>query len=198
MFQEINRKDIPTNSVVLPSRFVNDIKNIGTLEELSKVRYTAGGNLDYIKILLIHVAVNVRHWPVRIVSSMAVNKKWKVWAKDGDQVYIQGKDLTRFFVFIPPPECKLHTDIVLKVCKYLYDLSEAGDVWYHKLRCDINEKLKMKFLAGDQAMSSSREPPDKPMAVENHKWEETARELQGPCEGLLGTYVDDLIFTGTS
>lgn len=150
--KKMHRKDIPADAIVLPSRFVYAIKNARTLDELYKSRYTTGGHCDIMKIMMIHDSANIRHGSIRPVASTAAKKEWIVCTKDATQAYIQGEDLTIFIVLIPPPELELPPGIVLKVCKYFYGLSEAGDAWHHKLRREVTSKLQMSSLAGDHAL----------------------------------------------
>lgn len=198
----MSREDILADAIVLPSRFVYAIKNAQTLEELYKARQTAGGHCDFMKIMMIHDFSNVRHASVRLVSSTAANLGWIIWTTDAIKGYIQGKYMTRFIVLIPPPELELPPDIVLKVCNFLYGISEAGDAWHQKLRGEISAKLNMGSSIGDQVLYMDGPQSDEDRrtnpgdSLTDIKVVETTRKT-GHCDGLLGTYVDDFLFSGT-
>lgn len=81
VLKRMKRKDVPSGAIKLPSRFVYAIKNANKLEELDKERYTAGGHLDFMKIVMIHNSTNLRHGSITIVSSTAAKHGWIIWGK---------------------------------------------------------------------------------------------------------------------
>lgn len=74
VFEEVHEKDVPHDAVILPSKMVYAIKNIGTNEEAYKARIVAGDHMDRMKRLMIHNSVNVRHGSIRITTSTAAIK----------------------------------------------------------------------------------------------------------------------------
>lgn len=75
--------------------------------------------------------------------STAANKKLKVWSDDAKQAYIQCDQEGRYIVLIPPKEIKLPNNVLLRLLKMLYGLSESGDAWNRKLKAAILQVLKM-------------------------------------------------------
>lgn len=195
--KEMKHKNNPDKAIILPSRFVYTMKNARRLEELYRARYTAGGHIDFMESMMIHDSTNLRHGSIRLISSTAANFGWIIWTKDVIQADIQREDMTRFIVLIPPPELEIPPEEVLKVCKFLYRLSEAGDVWHHKLRKEIHSKLNLHGLTGDQALYTTKKPSDLCDCIIDKEQSLSEASETAPCEGIIGTYVDDLLFCGT-
>lgn len=185
MVKLVKAEDIPKDAIILPNRTVYAIKNSGTLEELYKARITAGGHMDDMKELMIHSSVNLKHGSVRMITSTAANKRWKLWSKDADQAFAQCDEMMRTVVLMPAPEFKLPPRTLLRILKFLYGLSESGDAWHQKLKNKIIRKLKMRMITGDQALFYHTTEAEK------------SGQEEGNCDGLLGTYVEDILFSGT-
>lgn len=82
----------------------------------------------------------------------------------------------------------------------IYGISEVSDAWYHKLRREIDDKLKMHSLTGDRAHLTDKKPIDPYQRTKppNEKDESSHLENENePFEGMIGTYVEELIFSGT-
>lgn len=101
---------------------------------------------------MIHVATNLKHSSVRLISSTSANKKLKVWSDDAKQVYIQCEQEVRYTVLILPPQMNFSKHALLKLLKILYGLSKSGDAWNRKLKSAITQVLIMIGMTGDQAL----------------------------------------------
>lgn len=182
VFEEVNRENIPHNAVILPSKFVYAIKNVGTAEEEYKARYAAGGHRDKMKEFMSHYATNLKHRSVRVISSTSANEKLKVWSDDAKQAYIQCDQEGRYIVLILQPEMNLPKHVLLKLLKMLYGLSESGDSWNRKLKAAFTQVLKIIAMTGNQALY-----------VHYQKEQDVTKE----CDVLIGTYVDELLCSVT-
>lgn len=132
--EEVRRDQLPPDAVIIPSRMVYEIKNFGTIEELYKSRLTAVGNLDWLNQMMIHHIANIRHGSVRTIASTDAIKKWLIWFRDSVQTYVQEDDMSRYITLKPAPEFNLPPDVLLRVLKYLYGLSESRDAWGMKIQ----------------------------------------------------------------
>lgn len=69
-----------------------------------------------------------------MIVTTVTNKKWWIWTRESNQTFVQGGSINRYIVLIPLAEFELPEGTVLRILKYLYGLSEAGNAWHHKLK----------------------------------------------------------------
>lgn len=74
VFRKIKKADIPSDSIILPSKMVQVIKNVGTMEEKDKDRIIIGRHRYREKPVLIHTSFNIRHGNIRLQVSIAADE----------------------------------------------------------------------------------------------------------------------------
>lgn len=101
VFAVVRNEDIPKGAVIIPSRMVYEMKNIGTKEEKYKARLATGGHRDRMKKLYIHNSVNFRHVSVRTMASTAAIMGWLLWLKDAFKAFLQSVKMTQYVALLP-------------------------------------------------------------------------------------------------
>lgn len=176
-FKYVRREDIPHDANILGGRFVLSIKQPNTEEELYKARFIVQGHKDKEKGFIIHISKTVRHKNIKILLTLAATYKLKVKGQDVKQAYIQAHDLARDVYVIPDQRFNLASNIVLKLLKPLYGLTESGDSWFDKFTSFLKGKLGLQSTATD-------------LSFFYHTPEDSL-------QGLMGVYVDDSLSAGT-
>ena len=113
---------------------------------------------------------------LRLVLSIASNKRWKIHSLDVKSAFLQGKKIARS-VFLRPP-IEAHTDKVWKLKKTIYGLSDASRSWYLRVQ-EVLESVKMVMCKYDYCL---------------FVWFDGNGELAG----IICIHVDDFFYCGTA
>jgi Reverse transcriptase (RNA-dependent DNA polymerase) len=101
-----------------------------------------------------------------------------VWSEDATQAFVQSADNLMRDVYIhPPAEFNLSPNIILKLLKPLYGLSDAGDYWSRTMTHHHKAELGMTPSSCDGYLFFKR--------------------LGSNLVGLSATYADDSLRAGT-
>ena len=152
------------------------VKDIGTPGEKYKARVAAHGHKDKDKDDRVHNSPTIRPVSLRVLLTSAAIKRYKIWVTDIIQAFIQSFDIKREVYIIPPKEFGLSTNELFKLVKPLYGLCDAGDYWYITLRALLKDDLRLTNLESDVSFYF--------------------RQGELGLQGMLGTYVDDLVTAG--
>lgn len=177
-FEIVLKDELPENANILGSRFVLSIKENRTNKEVFKTRYVVQGDKDTEKNLLVYTSSNIKHTSLRLLLCLASLFGFNIWSQDVSQAYIQSaQKLLRDIYIKPAKEFHLSKDTLLKLLKPLYGLCDSGDYWYSTITNFITDDMHMQPKLSDAALFF--------------------KLTNGSISGLLGTYVDDAISTGT-
>ena len=116
----------------------------------------------------------------RILLSLATSKKWKVKSLDFVGAFLQGTQIDREVIVIPPKDSiktKDGTKIYWKLLKPLYGLSDASRRWYKRLEEKLIE-LGCKKTTLDRAFF-------------------TYYDKNGDLGGVIAVHVDDCLYSGS-
>lgn len=177
VFKRVKRKDLPPDANVISTRMVLAVKDVGTESEKFKARLAAHGHKDREKEGRVHNSPTIRPISLRLLLSTAAIKRFKLWATDIIQAFIQSFNLKRNVYIIPPEEFGLPDDEVFQLIKPLYGLCDAGDYWYITLRVFIRDFLGIDNLESDLSLYAQF-------------------KNDGELDGMFGTYVDDICNAG--
>lgn len=177
----VKRKDLPRGANVLGGRFVHALKHVGTPEEKGKSRYVVQGNKDKAKPFVVHNLSTLRQRSTKIIVSTSAVLGFRIFSHDVNQSYLQSKDKLSRPVYLNPRQedraiLGVADDEVLHILKPLYGLCDAGDYWSETMTSHVKEDLSMSPLTGDPALY--------------------VKEGDGQTDGLLGSYVDDMLLGG--
>jgi len=181
-FCVVNTADVPAEASVIGGRFVYTLKHMGTPEEKAKARFVAQGHRDKAKWFVVHNLATLRQRSTRLLVSTAAIMRWRIFAHDITQAYLQSRDaFTRRLYLRPHPSDRHLFDLsdteVLKLDLPLYGVCDAGDYWDVTMCAHIEDDLGMVPLTSDPALYVKWKP------------EQTL-------SGLLGAYVDDCLMGG--
>lgn len=171
------RSEIEDNPNIVPSRFVLAIKRKDTGEEVYKARFVLGGHKDRDKRSVVHSATTLKQSSIMLLLELATILGFKLWSTDINQAYLQSAANLKRKIFVCPDVLELDRDTLLQVVKPLYGLTDAGDYWGQTLTDHHTKELKMEQATGDFSLFFKR--------------------IAGKLTGISGTYVDDILRTGT-
>ncbi len=177
-FKAILKEDVPKDGNVLPGRFVLAIKSSIDGKIKCKARFVIGGHRDKLKKFMVHSSSTLQPHSNRLLLTMSLIFKFKIWTSDVRQAYLQSLiELNRdIYLKNLPEEFDLPADIYLKLLKPLYGLCDSGDLWCETLDIHHRKDLDMKPFKLDHALY---------YYINN-----------GKLKGLSGSYIDDIIRTG--
>jgi hypothetical protein len=177
-FKVVLRTELPEKPNVMSTRFVLSIKHDVTGEELYKARLVVRGFQDRFKRYLVHEPNVVYSTSVRMLVALAAIMGFTIWSEDVTQAFVQSSGNLLREVFVEPPkELELDSDLVLKLLKPLYGLSDAGDYWARTLLDHHRKDLHMTPTVTDGSLFFLR--------------------LAENLIGMSATYVDDSLRAGT-
>lgn len=82
---------------------------------------------------------------MKILISISVIYRVRVWNRVVNQAYMQAHDLERDVYVIPGPSFDLQLSIVLKLLKPRYGLIESGDSLLNNYTLYLKKKLGLKY-----------------------------------------------------
>ncbi|EED12274.1 hypothetical protein TSTA_003330 [Talaromyces stipitatus ATCC 10500] len=135
VFEVVRMEDVPKGTCIFNSRFVDEIKNLGTDKAFE--------NHD----LLYKCITMKKKISQRLLLCLAVCVAGTIlFIRDVMQVYVQSTThLIRDFYIYPPPELAdaLPEGTILKVVKPLYGIPESDNHWYRTYHTHHTDKLGM-------------------------------------------------------
>ena len=152
VFKVVTTEDIPSNTRIFNSRFVDEMMNPGTDKAYVKSRLVVKADNDKDKNLVLTQSPAIQRVSQRLIVCLAAmfkdNDNIKLYLQDITQAYVQSTfDLNRDFYIRPPPELisllDASSDWIIKVLKLLYGVPEAGNHWFATYHTHYKEKLGM-------------------------------------------------------
>jgi hypothetical protein len=133
VFISINKKDVSADVRIFSFRFVNEIKHSSIEKAFEKFRLVIQAFNDQNKILVLTQSSIIQRISQRLIICLATSlSQMKLYLRDIIQAYVSSQfNLNRdFYVQSSPKLIKLmriFNDCILKVIKFLYDVSEADN-----------------------------------------------------------------------
>ena len=159
-----DRNDIPAGTRIFNSRFVDEIKNLGTEKAFEKSRLVVQAYNDVDKGLVLTQSPTIQRVSQRLMVCLAATlNNTKLYTRDVTQAYVLSKsNLSRDFYIRPPKELiemiGADRDCVLKVIKPLYGVPEAGNHWFATYHDHHTKELNMKQSTYDPCLLYEAEP----------------------------------------
>ena len=152
-FEIVSASDVLHEVRIFNSRFVDEIKNIGTIDAYEKSRLVMQAYNDQGKTEVLIQAPTIQRMSQRLILTLTVNMSHLgFFLRDISQVYVQSTiSLAKKFFIRPPVELELE-DAILKIIKLLYGVSEAGAHWFNTYHRHHTEKLAMQQSTYDPCL----------------------------------------------
>ena len=174
----IAHDELPENANILTGGFVITIKDTETDKPRLKARFVIHGNTDKEKNNLVHTNTTVKHASTRMLVALAACFGFRIWSQDISQAYHQSASkLIRDVYLKPGKDFEISGNRLLKLLRPLYGLSDSGDYWNTTFSKHIKEDLKMTPTIEDYSFFF--------------------KKTRGKLVGVPGTYVDDIVSSGT-
>jgi hypothetical protein len=164
VFEITKLADVPQGVRLFNSRFVDEIKNLGTDKAFEKSRLVVQAYNDKEKELVLTQSPTIQRVSQRLILCIAAMKPdIRLYLRDISQAYVQSAtDLNREFYVRPPRELEtelgIDKDCVLKVLKPLYGVPEAGNHWFKTYHSHHVQQLHMDQSTYDPCLLQSNEP----------------------------------------
>lgn len=153
VFDVIPISKVPSDIRIFKSRFVDEIKNIGTADAFEKSRLVVQAYNDQGKGLVLTQAPTIQRVSQRMILALTPCVRMPLYLRDISQAYVQSStSLNREFYIRPPPELNLDPQSVLKVVKPLYGVPEAGAHWFNTYHNHHVKKLSMAISTYDPCL----------------------------------------------
>ncbi|KHJ33690.1 hypothetical protein EV44_g3111 [Erysiphe necator] len=176
VFKVVSISDIPLNSRIFNTRFVDKIKHPGTNKAFKKSRLVVQGYNDEGKFMILTQAPTIQRSSQRILlalASMLQGNGVNLYLRDISQAYVQSSTNLNRIIFVQPPlEVELPPNTVWQVLKPLYGLAEARNHWFSTYHRHHIEKLEMSPSTYDPCLLYSIKD----------------------CMGIVGMQTDDTLF----
>jgi hypothetical protein len=148
VFQVVDARDVPAGVRIFNSRFVDEIKDLGTDKAFEKSRLVVQAYKDAGKDMVLTQSPTIQRVSQRVIlalTAMLHSAETGLYLRDITQAYTQSTTkLNRAFFVRPPVEMGLAQGTILRVVKPLYGVPEAGNHWYHTYQPHHVEKLNMQ------------------------------------------------------
>jgi hypothetical protein len=160
VFEITKLTDVPQGVRLFNSRFVDEIKNLGTDKAFEKSRLVVQAYNDQEKELVLTQSPTIQRVSQRLILCIAATKPdIRLFLRDISQAYVQSAtNLNREFYVRPPRELGIDKDSVLKVLKPLYGVPEAGNHWFKTYHSHHVQQLHMDQSTYDPCLLQSNEP----------------------------------------
>jgi hypothetical protein len=176
--EEVLKSNLMPGTPILSTKWVLTLKNIA--EELSGVQYkarlTVRGYEDCLKNVISSYAPTLSKSTLRLILAFTAFKKWNIRSVDFSNAFLQGSSMRRD-LYIQPPKEFVSSTVAWRVVKSVYGLVSAPAAWYRKLH---------SVLLNSGFQQSKYDP-----------CLYYVKDKEG-IHGVLGTHVDDAIFSGDS
>ena len=152
-FEIVSISDVLHETRIFNSRFVDEIKNIGTVDAYEKSRLVMQAYNDDGKAKMLTQAPTIQRMSQRLILTLTASMSHlNLFFRDISQAYVQSTtSLARKFFIRPPVELGLG-DAILKVIKSFYEVSEAGAHWFNTYHRHHTEKLIMQQSIYDSCL----------------------------------------------
>lgn len=175
-FKIVQTADIPPNTRIFKSRFLDEIKNPITDRAFEKSRLVVQAYNDEGKDMVLTQSPTIQRSSQRIILALTAilqGSNTGLYLRDISQAYVQSTTyLNRVFFVRPPPEVKMSPGTIWQVLKPLYGIPEAGNHWFNTYHRHHVEKLSMSPSTYDPCLLST----------------------SGDCLGVVGLQTDDTLF----
>ena len=165
VFEVTRLQDVPPGIRLFNSRFVDEVKNLGTSKAFEKSRLVVQAYNDQEKSIVLTQSPTIQRVSQRLILCTAAIgvRNSKLYLRDISQAYVQSTTaLNRQFYVRPPPELRdqlsLNEDTVLKVLKPLYGVPEAGNHWFKTYQSHHINQLHMSPSSYDLCLLQSNDP----------------------------------------
>ena len=154
VFEVVSISEVPKNIRIFNSRFVDEIKNIGTANAFEKSRLVVQAYNDHDKMSILTQSPTIQRMSQRLILALsAINPQLGLYLRDITQAYVQSStSLNRQFYIRPPIEFGLQNGTVMKVIKPLYGVPEAGAHWFNTYHTHHINKLSMMESTYDSCL----------------------------------------------
>ncbi len=130
VFEIITISEVLKNVRIFNSRFVDEIKHSDTSQAYEKSRLMIQTYNDHEKTLMLTQAFTIQRMSQRIilVITASISENHHLYLRNITQTYTQSKNLLNRMFFIRSSldlDIDLSDDAILRVIKFLYDVSEA-------------------------------------------------------------------------
>ena len=145
VFKVVAKKDIPTGTRIFGSRFVDQVKNKGTVNAYEKSRLVVQAYNDDGKRFILTQAPTIQRASQRLILALALMiPGLDIYIRDISQAYTQSTTRLSRNVFIKAPtEMGLESGNILQVVLPLYGIPEAGTHWFKTYHDHHTIKLHM-------------------------------------------------------
>lgn len=180
-FKKVHEHSVPPRAVVLKSRFVDAIKNIGTPKELTKTQYVVQWNNDKEKPFIAHNNSTLRQSSTKLLVSTCAVLNFRIFSHEFTQAYLQSKDTISRTIYVKPrtqdaAHFGFKKDELLFFFLLVYGISDADDYWGVTCTAHVEGDLSMEPMTDDPALY--------------------IKSGADSIEGMLGCYVDDTLLGG--
>ena len=153
-FEIISAFDVFHETRIFNSRFVDEIKNIGTIDAYEKSRLVMQIYNDDDKAEVLTQAPTIQRMNQRLILALAASMSHlSLFLRNISQVYVQSTiSLARKFFIRSSIELRFREGTILKIIKSLYGVSEAGAHWFNTYHKHHTEKLSMQQSTYDPCL----------------------------------------------
>jgi hypothetical protein len=150
VFEFVQAKEVPNNTRIFNSRFVDKIKLEGTPKAYEKSRLVIQAYRDDGKKAVLTQSPTIQRVSQRLILCLALYADLGICTRDITQAYTQSKSqLARDFYVRPPQELHLPDGVLLKVLLPLYGVPEAGTHWFRTYHEHHTTKLGLQQSSYD-------------------------------------------------
>ncbi|KAI1007694.1 hypothetical protein K3495_g536 [Podosphaera aphanis] len=144
---------VPRGTRIFKSRFVDTIKLPGTPQAFKKSRLVVQAYKDEEKYSILTQSPTIQRASQRLLFSVALMRGHSIFCCDISQAYMQSKTLLSRKCFVKPSaEPNLSPNVVLKVLRPLYGISEAGNHWFKTYHDHHGSKLNLEQSSSDACL----------------------------------------------
>jgi hypothetical protein len=156
VFEIVSKNNVPQDIRIFNTRFVDEIKNPGTIKAFEKSRLVVQAYNDQEKDLVLTQSPTIQRCSQRLLLCLAACiDETKLYLRDVTQAYVQSTTtLNREFYVRPPAEMasQLPAGSLLRVVKPLYGIPEAGNHWFKTYHDHHIKKLNMTTSTYDPCL----------------------------------------------
>ena len=153
-FEIVSASDVFHGIRIFNSRFVDEIKNIGTVDAYEKSRLVVQAYNDDDKAEMLTQTPTIQRMSQRFILTLTVSMSHlDLFLKNIFQIYVQSIiSLARQFFIRSFVELGFKDDFILKIIKFLYGVSEAEAHWFNTYHRHHTEKLAMQQSTYDPCL----------------------------------------------
>ena len=153
-FEIVSTSDVFHEVRIFNSRFVDEIKNINTIDAYEKFRLVMQIYNDDDKTKMLIQTPTIQRMSQRFILTLIVNMSHlSFFLRDISQVYVQSTiSLTRRFFIRSSIELEFRENTILKIIKSFYGISEAETHWFNTYHKHHTEKLAMQQFTYDSCL----------------------------------------------